>query len=86
VRENQAQPLARTKHRRRRARRAALRLRHGVIAGTTQQLTQVFHLSAFELGVTVFMALVGTVMGAMFSGVLETHPGTRVFERKISVT
>ena len=48
-----------------------------VIAGTTQQLTQVFRLSAFELGVTVFMALAGTVIGAMFSGVLGDRLGGR---------
>jgi sugar porter (SP) family MFS transporter len=56
-----------------------------VIAGTTQQLTQVFHLSAFELGVTVFMALAGTVIGAMFSGVLGDRLGGRESLRILAV-
>ena len=41
-----------------------------VIAGTTQQLTQVFHLTPKELGFTVSIALLGTIIGAMFSGIL----------------
>ena len=36
-----------------------------VIAGTTQQLTSVYHLTAFTLGLTVFIGLAGTVIGAM---------------------
>src|SRR5271155_330627 len=56
-----------------------------VIAGTTQQLTQVFRLSAFELGVTVFMALAGTVIGAMFSGVLGDRLGGRESLRILAV-
>jgi MFS transporter, SP family, arabinose:H+ symporter len=56
-----------------------------VIAGTTQQLTQVFHLSAFELGVTVFMALAGTVIGAMFSGVLGDRLGGRESLRILAI-
>jgi sugar porter (SP) family MFS transporter len=56
-----------------------------VIAGTTQQLTQVFHLSAFELGVTVFMALAGTVVGAMFSGILGDRLGGRESLRILAV-
>ena len=36
-----------------------------VIAGTTQQLTVVYHLTPFTLGLTVFIGLVGTVIGAM---------------------
>jgi SP family arabinose:H+ symporter-like MFS transporter len=48
-----------------------------VIAGTTQQLTQVFHLSPNELGFTVSIALLGTIIGAMFSGVLGDRLGGR---------
>jgi sugar porter (SP) family MFS transporter len=48
-----------------------------VIAGTEQQLMQVFGLSDFRLGVTVFIALVGTVIGAMLSGELGDHFGGR---------
>lgn len=48
-----------------------------VIAGTTQQLTQVFHLTADTLGLTVFIGLVGTVVGAMCSGWLGQRIGGR---------
>jgi sugar porter (SP) family MFS transporter len=48
-----------------------------VIAGTTHQLTQVFHLSAGQLGFTVSIALWGTVIGAMFSGILGDKLGGR---------
>jgi SP family arabinose:H+ symporter-like MFS transporter len=48
-----------------------------VIAGTTQQLTDVFHLTPFTLGLTVFIGLVGTVIGAMGSGVLGQKIGGR---------
>ena len=48
-----------------------------VIAGTTHQLTQVFNLSAGQLGFTVSIALWGTVIGAMFSGVLGDKLGGR---------
>src|SRR5262249_53454434 len=48
-----------------------------VIAGTTHQLTQVFHLTAGELGFTVSIALWGTVLGAMFSGILGDKLGGR---------
>jgi MFS transporter, SP family, arabinose:H+ symporter len=48
-----------------------------VIAGTTQQLTTVFHLSSFSLGVTVFSGLVGTVIGALTAGVLGQRIGGR---------
>jgi MFS transporter, SP family, arabinose:H+ symporter len=48
-----------------------------VIAGTTQQLTHVFHLTPFTLGLTVFIGLVGTVIGAMVSGVLGQKIGGR---------
>ena len=48
-----------------------------VIAGTTQQLTSIFHLTPFTLGVTVAVALAGTVIGAMCSGVLGQKIGGR---------
>ncbi len=48
-----------------------------VIAGTTQQLTQVFHLTPNQLGFTVSIALLGTIIGAMFSGVLGDRLGGR---------
>jgi MFS transporter, SP family, arabinose:H+ symporter len=44
-----------------------------VIAGTTQALTEVFHLSQFALGFTVSAALWGTILGAMTAG----YPGDR---------
>jgi SP family arabinose:H+ symporter-like MFS transporter len=44
-----------------------------VISGTTHALTQTYHLSPGELGLTVSVALWGTVVGALFSGV----PGQR---------
>ena len=48
-----------------------------VIAGTTHQLTQVFHLSPGQLGFTVSIALWGTVIGAMSSGILGDKLGGR---------
>jgi SP family arabinose:H+ symporter-like MFS transporter len=48
-----------------------------VIAGTTQQLTEVFHLTPTTLGLTVFIGLVGTVIGAMGSGALGQKIGGR---------
>jgi MFS transporter, SP family, arabinose:H+ symporter len=48
-----------------------------VIAGTIQQLTDVFHLTPATLGATVFIGLAGTVIGAMGSGVLGQKIGGR---------
>jgi MFS transporter, SP family, arabinose:H+ symporter len=48
-----------------------------VIAGTTQQLTEVYHLTPFTLGLTVFIGLAGTVLGAMTAGVLGQRIGGR---------
>jgi len=48
-----------------------------VIAGTTAALTEIFHLSARELGFTVAIALFGTVLGAMSAGPLESRFGGR---------
>jgi SP family arabinose:H+ symporter-like MFS transporter len=48
-----------------------------VIAGTTQQLTDIFHLTPTTLGLTVFIGLAGTVIGAMGSGVIGQRIGGR---------
>jgi MFS transporter, SP family, arabinose:H+ symporter len=56
-----------------------------VIAGTTQQLTTVFHLSSFSLGVTVFSGLLGTIIGALTAGVLGQRIGSREALRIMAV-
>ncbi len=48
-----------------------------VIAGTTHQLSQVFHLTPSLLGLTVSSALWGTVAGALTAG----YPGQRIGRR-----
>lgn len=48
-----------------------------VIAGTIQQLTEIFHRTPAKLGLTVFIGLVGTVIGALCSGVLGQKIGGR---------
>jgi sugar porter (SP) family MFS transporter len=48
-----------------------------VIAGANEQLTQVFSLTPKTLGLTVFIGLVGTVIGAMGSGALGQKIGGR---------
>ena len=48
-----------------------------VISGTTHQLTQVFHLSPGALGLTVSIALWGTVAGAIGAGPLGQKIGGR---------
>ena len=48
-----------------------------VISGTTHQLTQVFRLSAGALGLTVSIALWGTVVGAIAAGPLGQKIGGR---------
>jgi sugar porter (SP) family MFS transporter len=48
-----------------------------VISGTTSALTQVFHLTPKLLGITVSMALWGTVFGSMLAGI----PGERFGRR-----
>jgi len=48
-----------------------------VIAGTTEQLSQVFHLTPWTLGLTVSIGLAGTIVGAMTSGVLGQKIGGR---------
>src|ERR1700728_1003384 len=56
-----------------------------VIAGTTHQLTQVFHLSAGALGLTVSIALWGTVAGAIGAGPLGQKIGGREALRIMAV-
>jgi sugar porter (SP) family MFS transporter len=48
-----------------------------VISGTTSQLSQVFNLSSKSLGITVSIAIWGTVVGAMLAGI----PGERFGRR-----
>ena len=48
-----------------------------VIAGTTRALTDTFHLSERALGFTVASALCGTIVGALFAGVLGDRRGRR---------
>jgi SP family arabinose:H+ symporter-like MFS transporter len=48
-----------------------------VIAGTTHSLTQVFNLTPWTLGITVSIALWGTVIGALSAGVLGQRLGGR---------
>ena len=48
-----------------------------VIAGTTHQLSLVYHLNPYLLGLTVSSALWGTVIGAMTAG----YPGQRIGRR-----
>lgn len=48
-----------------------------VISGTTRNLTQVYHLTADLLGITVSAALIGTILGAMLAGI----PGDRFGRR-----
>ncbi len=56
-----------------------------VISGTTHQLTQVFHLTPSELGTTVSIALLGTVIGAMTAGELGQKLGGREALRIMAV-
>jgi sugar porter (SP) family MFS transporter len=56
-----------------------------VIAGTTHQLSQVYHLTPTTLGLTVSIALWGTVIGAMFSGMLGQRMGGREALRIMAV-
>ncbi|HTZ58417.1 MAG TPA: sugar porter family MFS transporter [Acidobacteriaceae bacterium] len=48
-----------------------------VISGTTDALTSVYHLSPFLLGVTVFSALVGTVIASLLAGFPAQRFGRR---------
>ncbi len=48
-----------------------------VISGTTHSLTTAYALTPWTLGITVFMALGGTVVGAMFAGIPGQKWGAR---------
>jgi SP family arabinose:H+ symporter-like MFS transporter len=56
-----------------------------VISGTTHQLTQVFNLSPGALGITVSIALLGTVIGAIGAGPLGQKIGGREALRIMAV-
>ena len=56
-----------------------------VIAGTTHRLTAVFNLTPLTLGLTVSMALWGTVIGAMTAGVVGQRLGGRETLRFLAV-
>lgn len=48
-----------------------------VISGTTQALTDLFHLTPFALGVTVTSALIGTIVGSLTAGIPGDSIGRR---------
>jgi len=56
-----------------------------VIAGTTHSLTAVYSLSPSELGLTVAMALIGTIIGAMSAGIPGQKWGGRETLRILAV-
>jgi sugar porter (SP) family MFS transporter len=56
-----------------------------VIAGTTRELTETYHLSHFFLGVTVTAALWGTIVGALFAGIPGDRWGRRDSLRVMAV-
>jgi sugar porter (SP) family MFS transporter len=56
-----------------------------VIAGTTHQLTEQYQLSHLSLGLTVSIALVGTILGAAFAGVPGERYGRRESLRWLAV-
>lgn len=56
-----------------------------VISGTTHQLTQVFHLSSFALGVTVSIGVWGAVIGAISAGGIGQKYGGRQALRLMAV-
>lgn len=56
-----------------------------VIAGTTRDLTSVFHLDEWLLGVTVSSALWGTVVGSLFAGIPGDRYGRRNSLRVMAV-
>jgi len=56
-----------------------------VISGTTQALTGVYHLTPEQLGLTVSMALIGTVIGAMTAGIPGQKYGGRETLRVLAV-
>ncbi len=56
-----------------------------VIAGTTQALTDIYHLTPGTLGLTVSIALVGTIVGAATAGAIGDKYGRRDSLRGLAV-
>jgi len=56
-----------------------------VISGTTQSLTQVYHLTPYLLGVTVFSAILGTIFGSMLAGIPGEKYGRRDSLRVLAI-
>jgi MFS transporter, SP family, arabinose:H+ symporter len=56
-----------------------------VISGTTQSLTELFHLTPLSLGVTVSSALAGTIVGSMLAGIPGEKWGRRDSLRILAV-
>jgi MFS family permease len=56
-----------------------------VIAGTTHQLTIAYHLTPVTLGLTVSIALWGTVLGSMSAGIVGQKLGSREALRILAV-
>ncbi|WP_375434886.1 sugar porter family MFS transporter [uncultured Hymenobacter sp.] len=56
-----------------------------VISGAEKAIQQLWHLSAFEHGFTISIALIGTVLGAMFGGIPSDRIGRRQTLRWIAV-
>jgi SP family arabinose:H+ symporter-like MFS transporter len=56
-----------------------------VIAGTTRDLTRIYGLSPASLGLTVSIALWGTILGAMFAGIPGDRYGRRDSLRGMAV-
>lgn len=56
-----------------------------VIAGTTEVLTTLYHLSPWSLGITVTSALVGTIIGSMTAGIPGDAYGRRDSLRVMAV-
>ncbi len=56
-----------------------------VISGAEKAIQQLWHLSAFEHGFTISIALIGTVLGAIFGGIPSDTLGRRQTLRWIAV-
>ena len=56
-----------------------------VISGAEKAIQQLWHLNAFEHGFTISIALIGTVLGAMFGGIPSDQLGRRQTLRWIAV-
>jgi sugar porter (SP) family MFS transporter len=56
-----------------------------VISGTTRSLTEVYHLTPYLLGVTVFSAILGTIFGSMLAGIPGDKFGRRDSLRVLAI-